>query len=101
MIRIFSVEQAQKKLGEILTLVQDGERVQISIGDVPVVELVLISQPKKRPLFGEFEPFDYEITPELLAPLHTQEEWEEILAESDREFLRFLSELREEKDSKP
>ena len=101
MIRIFSVEQAQKKLGEILTLVQNGERVQISIGDVPVVEFVPISQPKKRSLIGEFKPLDYEISPELLAPLHTQEEWEEILAESDKEFLKFLSELGEEKDSKP
>ena len=101
MTRIFNVEQAQKKLGEILTLVQDGERVQVSIGDVPVVELVPITQPKKRPLFGEFEPLDYEITPELLAPLHTQEEWEEILAERVRKFLESLSELKEEKDSKP
>ena len=101
MIRIFSVEQAQKKLDEILTLVQDGERVQIAIEDVPVVEFIPITQPKTRPLLGEFEPLDYEITPELLAPLHTQEEWEEILAESDKEFLKFLSELGEEKDSKP
>jgi antitoxin (DNA-binding transcriptional repressor) of toxin-antitoxin stability system len=101
MIRIFSVEQAQKELGEILMLVQNGERVKVSIGDVPVVELVTIIQPKKRPLFDEFEPLDYEITPELLAPLHTQEEWEEILAERDRKFLEPLSELKEEKDFKP
>lgn len=101
MIRIFSVEQDQKKLGQILTLVQDGERVQVSIGDVPVVELVPITQPKKRPLFGEFKPLDYEITPELLAPLHTQEEWEKILAERDRKFLELLCERKEETDSKP
>ena len=101
MIKIFSVEQAQKRLGEILKLVRDGERVQLSIDGVPAAEVVPITQPKKRPLLGEFEPLDYEITPELLAPLHTQEEWEAILAESDRKFLEFLSEIKEEKDSKP
>lgn len=99
-MRVFSIRQAQRQLGYILNLVSEGERVQISIEGSPAVEIIPVAQPKERPLLGEFEPLDLELTPELLAPLHSQEEWEEILAESDRKFLSFLSELEEEKESK-
>lgn len=100
MIRIFSIGQAQRQLGKILNFVSEGERVQISIEGSPVVEIIPVTQPKKRPLLGEFEPFDIELTPELLAPLYSQGEWEEILAERDRKFLSCVSEMEQEKESK-
>ncbi|NUM54274.1 MAG: type II toxin-antitoxin system Phd/YefM family antitoxin [Candidatus Hydrogenedentes bacterium] len=47
-----TLEQAQKSLSELIDEVALGEHVVITRDDVPVAELVPISRPKPRPVFG-------------------------------------------------
>lgn len=67
---------------------------------MPVAQIIPIRS-KQRPLLGEFEPLKFEITPELLAPAISAEDWEAIQRRSDLELVKLLAEMADEKsDSK-
>jgi antitoxin (DNA-binding transcriptional repressor) of toxin-antitoxin stability system len=96
MTYIFNVHEAKTKLSQLLELALSGETVQLARNGEPVAEIVPI-QAKPRPLFGEFKPFEMELTEEVLAPLFSKKEWEEILRERDRKLVQTIGDLVDEK----
>ncbi len=98
MTYIFNMHEAKTKLSKLLDLALAGETVQLAKHGLPVAQLVPIER-KKRPLLGEFEPLKFEVTPELLAPAVSAEEWEEIQRQSDEELVKLLAEIANEKSS--
>lgn len=98
MTYIFNMHEAKTKLSQLLELALAGETVQLARNGSPVAQIVPIEQ-KQRPLLGEFEPFEIELTSELLSPAISAKEWEEIQRQSDQELLKLLKELADEKSA--
>ena len=96
MTYIFNMHEAKTKLSQLLELALAGETVQLARNGEPVAEIVPIP-PKSRPLFGEFKPFQMELTEEVLAPLFSKQEWDEILRERDKKLVQTIRELADEK----
>jgi prevent-host-death family protein len=100
MKQIFNLAEARAKLSQLVDLAHSGEMVQLARRGVPVAQIIPIRS-KQRPLLGEFEPLKFEITPELLAPAISAEDWEAIQRRSDLELVKLLAEMADEKsDSK-
>lgn len=98
MTYIFNMHEAKTKLSKLVDLAMAGETVELAKHGLPVAQIIPIEQ-KKRPLLGEFEPLKFELTPELLAPAISAEEWEEIQRKSDEELIKLLEEIADEKSS--
>lgn len=96
MTYIFNMHEAKTKLSQLLELALAGETVQLARNGQPVAEIVPIP-PRSRPLFGEFKPFQMELTEEVLAPLFSKEEWDEILRERDKKLVQTVGKLADEK----
>ena len=98
MTYIFNMHEAKTRLSKLLELALDGETVQLARNGEPVAQIVPIERPG-RPLLGEFTPLKIDLTAELLSPAFSPEEWEEIQQESDRELIKLLEDLANEKSS--
>jgi prevent-host-death family protein len=98
MTYIFNMHEAKTKLSKLVDLAMAGETVELAKHGLPVAQIIPIER-KKRPLLGEFEPLKFELTPELLAPAISAEEWEEIQRKSDEELIKLLQEIADEKSS--
>lgn len=96
MTHIFNMHEAKTKLSQLLELALSGETVQLARNGEPVAEIVPIPT-RPRPLFGEFQPFEMELTEEALAPLFSKKEWDEILRERDKQLVQTIRELADEK----
>ncbi len=96
MTHIFNMHEAKTKLSQLLELALSGETVQLARNGEPVAEIVPIPA-RPRPLFGEFQPFEMELTEEALAPLFSKKEWDEILSERDKQLVQTIRELADEK----
>jgi len=98
MTYIFNMHEAKTKLSKLVDLAMAGETVELAKHGLPVAQIIPIER-QKRPLLGEFEPLKFELTPELLAPAISAEEWEEIQRKSDEELIKLLKEIADEKSS--
>jgi prevent-host-death family protein len=98
MTYIFNMHEAKTKLSKLVDLAMAGETVELAKHGLPVAQIIPIER-KQRPLLGEFEPLKFELTPELLAPAISAEEWEEIQRKSDEELIKLLKEIADEKSS--
>lgn len=96
MTYIFNMHEAKTKLSQLLELALSGETVQLARNGEPVAEIVPIPA-RLRPLYGEFRPFEMELTEEVLAPLFSKKEWDEILKERDKKLVQTIGELADEK----
>jgi antitoxin (DNA-binding transcriptional repressor) of toxin-antitoxin stability system len=96
MTYIFNMHEAKTKLSQLLELALSGETVQLARNGEPVAEIVPIPV-RTRPSFGEFKPFQMQLTEEVLAPLFSKEEWDEILRERDKKLVQTIGELADEK----
>ncbi len=98
MTYIFNMHEAKTKLSKLVDLAMAGETVELAKHGLPVAQIIPLAR-QKRPLLGEFEPLKFELTPELLAPAISAEEWEEIQRKSDEELIKLLQEIADEKSS--
>ena len=98
MAYIFNMHEAKTKLSQLVDLAEAGETVQLARHGLPVAQIIPVEK-KQRPLLGEFEPLQFDLTPELLAPAIGAEEWEEIQRQSDQELIKLLAEIASEKSS--
>ena len=89
------MHEAKTSLSKLIALVEAGETVQIARNGEPIVDLSL-SEKRTRPLFGEFEPFDFDIPADFDSPtLEELEAWD--LMETKFENLLDVQEIREKR----